>query len=103
MDRDGVHRQRREYRMDRRLPARRRHGLAAVGNGWAAVLGADANINSGDLVRTDAGSYRVLYNVNDGDLPANYRVTMTIDGASKAGGSSASWAGGRPATGWRRS
>ena len=31
-------------------------GLAAVGNGWAAVLGADANINSGDLVRTDAGS-----------------------------------------------
>ena len=31
-------------------------GLAAVGNGWAVVLGADANINSGDLVRTDAGS-----------------------------------------------
>lgn len=61
-------------------------GLAAVGNGWAAVLGADANINSGDLVRTDAGSYRVLYNANDGDLPANYRVTMTIAGASKAGG-----------------
>lgn len=61
-------------------------GLAAVGNGWAAVFAADANINAGDLVRTDSGSYRVLYNPTDGDLPANYRVTATIAGASKAGG-----------------
>ena len=86
VDRDGGHRQRREHGMDRRLPARRRHRPGRRRKRLGGRPGADANINSGDLVRTDAGSYRVLYNANDGDLPANYRVTMTIAGASKAGG-----------------
>lgn len=63
-------------------------GYAAVGNGWSPYAsGANANIVSNDLVRTDGGNYRLLLNPAAGvTLPADYTVTavMATSGASNA-------------------
>lgn len=63
-------------------------GYVAVGNGWTpGASGADANIVSNDLVRTDTAGYRLFNNMAAGvTLPADYTVTavMATSGASNA-------------------
>lgn len=60
-------------------------GIANIGNDWFALLGADANIVSGDLVRPDTGGYRLVLNPGGQDLPANYTVTASIPGTTPNG------------------
>lgn len=59
-------------------------GAVAVGNGWYGALGADANIVSGNLVRTDTGDYRVFVNPATVDQPTDYTVTAIIPGSTVA-------------------
>ncbi|NTW89628.1 MAG: hypothetical protein HGB37_01810 [Candidatus Moranbacteria bacterium] len=50
----------------------------SVSNGWVSVNGAVGEIESESLLRSDQDDYRILYHQTDGDLPADYFVTMTI-------------------------
>lgn len=62
-------------------------GLANVGNGWVALNGGDADITSGDLVRTDTGAYRGVMNpAGSGIASSDYTVTVTLAGPAKNGG-----------------
>jgi hypothetical protein len=58
-----------------------------AGNGWYAggTTTPTAYISSHLLTRSDTGAYRILLNPAGGTLPADYTVTMTVTGASKAG------------------
>jgi hypothetical protein len=57
-------------------------GLSNVGNGWYTPTDANANIVSGDLVRSDTGPYyRIILNHGGGALAANYSVTATVPGS----------------------
>jgi hypothetical protein len=61
-------------------------GLTAVDNGWFALGSGDADIVSGDLVRTDSGGYAGVLNPAGGTLPADYKVTATIPDTAITGG-----------------
>ncbi|HEY6736292.1 MAG TPA: hypothetical protein VI322_01095, partial [Candidatus Saccharimonadia bacterium] len=75
-------------------------GMANIGNGWFAVNNADADIVSGDLIRTDSGAYRLMLNPSAGDLPANYTVTASIPAGTIGNyfGLVGRWAGGNGVT-----
>jgi hypothetical protein len=53
-------------------------GLVNVGNGWTAWNGGDGDLSGGDLVRTDAGDYRMVLNPTSVPLPADYSVTVIV-------------------------